>query len=170
MSADRGGFGWFLVGLGIGAAAGVLYAPKAGHETREDLASSAREGSEFVRQRSRQAADKVTDFADRGRDHLNEYVEKARTRWIADARSGTSMSIAGGRRSASRSTRSTPPSTRASAPITTPPARTPIEFQTRWKRASRPIALRKPGRAILAGSTDGRDSSTCVAAFSNHFT
>src|ERR1700733_3979990 len=78
MSADKGGFGWFLVGLGIGAAAGVLYAPKAGHETREDLASSAREGSEFVRQRSRQAADKVTDFADRGRDHLNEYVDKGK--------------------------------------------------------------------------------------------
>ena len=78
MSADKGGFGWFLVGLGIGAAAGVLYAPKAGQETREDLASSAREGSEFVRQRSRQAADKVTDFADRGRDQLNEYVDKGK--------------------------------------------------------------------------------------------
>ena len=43
MSADRGGFGWFLIGLGIGAAVGVLYAPKSGQETREELASSARE-------------------------------------------------------------------------------------------------------------------------------
>jgi gas vesicle protein len=78
MSADRGGFGWFLVGLGIGAAAGVLYAPKAGHETREDLASSAKEGSEYVRERSRKAAEKVTDFADRGRDQLNEYVDRGK--------------------------------------------------------------------------------------------
>jgi len=78
MSADRGGFGWFLVGLGIGAAVGVLYAPKAGQETREDLASSARESSEFVRERSRQAAEKVSEFADRGRDHLNEYVDRGK--------------------------------------------------------------------------------------------
>ena len=79
MSADRGGgFGWFLVGLGIGAAVGVLYAPKAGQETREDLASSARDGSEFVRERSRKAAEKVSDCADRGRDHLNEYVDRSK--------------------------------------------------------------------------------------------
>jgi hypothetical protein len=37
------GFGWFLVGLGIGAAIGVLYAPQAGTETRENLAEGARE-------------------------------------------------------------------------------------------------------------------------------
>src|SRR4051794_28061206 len=79
MSADRsGGFGWFLIGLGIGAAAGVLYAPKAGQETREDLAASAREGSEYVRQQSRRAADKVSDIADRGRDQMNEYVDRGK--------------------------------------------------------------------------------------------
>jgi gas vesicle protein len=78
MSADKGGFGWFLVGLGIGAAVGVLYAPKPGSETRDDLASSAREGSEYVKQRSREAADKVSDLADRSREQLNEYVDKGK--------------------------------------------------------------------------------------------
>ena len=79
MSADTsGGFGWFLIGLGIGAVAGVLYAPKAGYETREDLASSAREGSEYVKQQSRRAAEKVGDFTDRGRDQLNEYVDRGK--------------------------------------------------------------------------------------------
>ena len=29
------GLGWFLAGLGIGTLIGVLYAPKAGKETRE---------------------------------------------------------------------------------------------------------------------------------------
>jgi gas vesicle protein len=78
MSSDKGGFGWFLVGLGIGAAVGVLYAPKPGSETRDELASSAREGSEYVKQRSREAADKVTDLADRGREQINEYVDKGK--------------------------------------------------------------------------------------------
>jgi hypothetical protein len=35
------GLGWFLAGLGLGALVGVLYAPKAGKETREDLVASA---------------------------------------------------------------------------------------------------------------------------------
>ena len=35
------GLGWFLAGLGVGALIGVLYAPKAGKETREDLMNSA---------------------------------------------------------------------------------------------------------------------------------
>ncbi len=35
------GLGWFLAGLGVGALVGVLYAPKAGKETREDLVASA---------------------------------------------------------------------------------------------------------------------------------
>jgi len=36
--------GWFLAGLGVGALAGILYAPKSGRETRERIASGAREG------------------------------------------------------------------------------------------------------------------------------
>ncbi len=78
MSNEKGGFGWFLMGIGVGAALGVLYAPKAGNETRDDLASTAREKSEFVKQRSRQAADQVNDLVDRGRDHLNEYVDRSK--------------------------------------------------------------------------------------------
>jgi gas vesicle protein len=65
------GFMWFLAGLGIGALVGVLYAPKSGRETREDLLRSAEEGREYLNTRSRQAREQVTQFADRGRDVLN---------------------------------------------------------------------------------------------------
>jgi len=37
MADEGGGFGWFLAGLGLGALIGVLYAPKSGRETREDI-------------------------------------------------------------------------------------------------------------------------------------
>ncbi len=53
------GFAWFLAGLGVGALAGILYAPKSGRETREDLANSAREGTEYLRNRSKQVAEQV---------------------------------------------------------------------------------------------------------------
>jgi len=37
---------YFLVGLGIGALVGILFAPKSGEETREFLAQKAEEGKE----------------------------------------------------------------------------------------------------------------------------
>ena len=39
------GMAWFLAGLGVGALVGILYAPKSGKETREDIATGAREGT-----------------------------------------------------------------------------------------------------------------------------
>ena len=36
---------------GIGALVGILYAPKAGRETREDIATGAREGTEYLKAR-----------------------------------------------------------------------------------------------------------------------
>lgn len=83
-----GGFGWFLAGLGVGAAVGVLFAPKAGVETRDDLCQGARESGEFFRQKSRAAADQVSNLVDVSKDRVNEYVDKAkqavdtgRTQW-----------------------------------------------------------------------------------------
>ena len=72
------GFSWFLAGLGIGALIGVLYAPKAGKETREDLAASAREGTEYLRQRSREAADQINQIVDRGKAQVSEYVDRSK--------------------------------------------------------------------------------------------
>jgi gas vesicle protein len=38
---DGNSFVWFLAGLGLGALAGVLYAPRSGSETREALRARA---------------------------------------------------------------------------------------------------------------------------------
>ena len=55
MSDDNNSFLWFLAGLGVGAAVGVLYAPRSGSEMRETLRSKADEGREFVSERARKA-------------------------------------------------------------------------------------------------------------------
>lgn len=72
------GFSWFLAGLGLGALIGVLYAPKAGRETRENLISGAREGTEYLKQRGREAADQMGDLVDRGRSQATEYVDRGK--------------------------------------------------------------------------------------------
>lgn len=81
MSEQSNGFSWFLAGLGLGALIGVLYAPKSGRETREDLINSARDGSEYLRSRGREAAAQVSSYAERGRARVNEYADRGRTQW-----------------------------------------------------------------------------------------
>jgi len=81
MSEDNGklqGAAWFLVGLGVGALIGILYAPKSGRETREDLAQGAREGSEYLRARGRQAAEQVGQMVDKGKEQATQYMGRGR--------------------------------------------------------------------------------------------
>jgi gas vesicle protein len=75
-----GGLGaaWFLAGIGIGALVGILYAPKSGRETREDLAHGARGGKEYLRNKSKDAATKMSAVVEKGRDQVNDYVDRGR--------------------------------------------------------------------------------------------
>lgn len=72
------GVAWFLAGLGIGALVGILYAPKSGRETREDIATGAREGTEYLRNRTRQAAEQASVLVGKGKEQVGEYVERGR--------------------------------------------------------------------------------------------
>ncbi len=76
------GVAWFLAGLGVGALIGILYAPKSGRETREDLAQRARDGQEYLRDRSKQAAEQVGNVVDKGKEQMNQYIGRGRE--IAD--------------------------------------------------------------------------------------
>jgi gas vesicle protein len=80
---DSNSFLWFLAGLGIGAVAGVLYAPRSGDETREALRSKAEDGREFVRDRARQAREQASTWADRGREVLSQQKEQFRSAYEA---------------------------------------------------------------------------------------
>ena len=83
MAENNNSFLWFLAGLGIGAAAGVLYAPRSGDETREALRARAEEGREFVRERGRQAREQAAGWVDRGREALNQQKEQFRSAYEA---------------------------------------------------------------------------------------
>ena len=74
---------WFLAGLGLGALAGVLYAPRSGAETRDALRARAEEGREYVRSRAREARDQAQQWADRGREAMSQQKDQFRAAYEA---------------------------------------------------------------------------------------
>ncbi len=59
---------YFLFGLGMGVAVGVLFAPKSGQETRDYLKSRAGEGRDFLKQKGEEVRDSASDMVSRGRE------------------------------------------------------------------------------------------------------
>ncbi|HBY60793.1 MAG TPA: YtxH domain-containing protein [Solibacterales bacterium] len=58
---------YFLLGLGVGVAAGLLLAPKSGEETRQLLRSKADEGADYLKRRSGELKDQAGDLLERGK-------------------------------------------------------------------------------------------------------
>ncbi|HWG36369.1 MAG TPA: YtxH domain-containing protein [Terriglobales bacterium] len=78
---------WFLVGLSLGALAGVLYAPQAGEKTREMLRTKAGEGRDRVertvaemREQAGSLREHVTTMAsnatDRGKHAITRQIDQ----------------------------------------------------------------------------------------------
>src|ERR1700687_4436222 len=61
---------YFLVGLGIGSAVGILLAPKSGEETREYITKKTREGNEFARKKAQEVRARAEETVDRGNDMI----------------------------------------------------------------------------------------------------
>ena len=84
MAEDRGNsFLWFLAGLGLGAVVGVLYAPKSGRETREEIRQRAEEGRDFVLNRARQARQQAQEWAEKGRELYEQQKDQFRSAFEA---------------------------------------------------------------------------------------
>ncbi len=66
---------YFLLGLGMGVAIGVLFAPKSGEETRDLLKSKAGEGRDYLRRKGEEVRDSASDVLNRGRDAFQSQKE-----------------------------------------------------------------------------------------------
>jgi gas vesicle protein len=62
---------FFLVGLGIGALLGILFAPKSGEETREYLSTKADEGREFAQRKARELRERAEDLIERSKEIMS---------------------------------------------------------------------------------------------------
>ena len=73
-----GSFGTFVWGLLIGAAAALLYAPKSGRETREELTESVGRIRDQAEGKVREVQDTVTEVVEDARRQFEEGVDTAR--------------------------------------------------------------------------------------------
>jgi gas vesicle protein len=83
---------YFLVGLGVGALVGILFAPKSGEDTREFLSKKADEGRDFAQRKAKELRERADDLierskdaASRGKDSISAAVEGAREAYRREA-------------------------------------------------------------------------------------
>jgi len=68
---DDNKFPYFFLGLGLGVAVGLLFAPKAGAETRDLILTKADEGKDYVKRRSNEFLDSANDAIEKGRSAVS---------------------------------------------------------------------------------------------------
>lgn len=66
---------YFFLGLGLGVAVGVLFAPKSGVETRAYLRDKADEGTDYVKRKSTELRDQAVDAVERGKEQIQRHKE-----------------------------------------------------------------------------------------------
>ena len=83
---DTKSLSYFFLGLGLGVAVGMIFAPQAGAETRTLIRTRATEGGEAIRRKGSEIAEGATglvekskDVLGRQREQLNAAVEAGRS-------------------------------------------------------------------------------------------
>jgi len=68
--SENGGskLSYLIVGLGIGALVGILFAPKSGEETREFLAEKTGEGSKYAQRKARELKERAEDLVEKSKE------------------------------------------------------------------------------------------------------
>ena len=59
---------YLIVGLGLGALVGILFAPKSGEETREFLVEKADEGSKYAQRKARELKERAEDLVEKSKE------------------------------------------------------------------------------------------------------
>ncbi len=67
---------FFFLGLGIGVAVGILFAPKSGQETREMIRNKAGEGKDYLKRRSEEIRDSAGTMLERGKSAVTRQKDQ----------------------------------------------------------------------------------------------
>jgi gas vesicle protein len=72
---DDSKLSFFFLGLGLGVAVGVLFAPKSGAETREFIRAKANDGTDYVKRRGEELRDTATETVEAAKEKLRRHKE-----------------------------------------------------------------------------------------------
>jgi gas vesicle protein len=72
---DDSKMSFFFLGLGLGAALGVLFAPKSGSDTRDFLMSKANESADLAKRRAQDLKEQATETIERGKSSVQRHKE-----------------------------------------------------------------------------------------------
>ena len=72
---DENRMNYLFLGFGLGTAVGMLLAPKAGRETRNDIERKVREGREHIKQQGQELHDSATETVAHGRQIVRNQVK-----------------------------------------------------------------------------------------------
>ena len=73
---DRSNLPYFFLGIGVGLAVGMLFAPKSGEETRAMIKDRADESRDFLRKKHGEFRETADDFLERGREAVSRQREQ----------------------------------------------------------------------------------------------
>jgi len=72
---DDNKMSYFFLGLGLGVAVGVLFAPKSGSETRDLIRSKANESADYMKRRGTEFRDHASEALDKGKQTLQRHKD-----------------------------------------------------------------------------------------------
>lgn len=73
---DDSKLGYFFLGIGVGVAVGLLFAPTSGEETRAKIRTKAGEGKDFIKRRSEDLKESAADIVDRSKDAVQRQKDQ----------------------------------------------------------------------------------------------
>jgi gas vesicle protein len=76
MMEEDNKFPFFLLGLGVGVAVGILFAPKSGPETRKLLRDKADESKDYLLKRSEEVRGTASELIDKGKSALQHQKDQ----------------------------------------------------------------------------------------------
>ncbi len=74
--ADESKFTYFFLGVGIGVAVGILFAPQSGEETRALIRNKADEGKEYLKKRGETLYESAGDLVEKGKSAVARQKEQ----------------------------------------------------------------------------------------------
>ena len=75
---DDSKLGYFFLGLGVGVAVGLLFAPKSGEETRQLIRERAADSGDYLKRQTTELKSSAADLLDKSKTTASDLLDKSK--------------------------------------------------------------------------------------------